>query len=294
MAEAVAVCLVGAGPWAKMVHASMLATGPETRLAGVWARRPGAALELAAKYNTVAFTDYDAALDACEAVAFCVPPAVQPDLAILAARKGKALLLEKPIADSYANAQRLSEAVEAAGVPNMLMLSYRYSEHVRSFIEEAQAFEAWGARGGFVGGGFLPPSPFGFGWRLTRGALLDVGPHGIDLAWAALGDIVEVRASGNLQALAALSLTHASGAVSQLQFSAKVAIDPPRVGLELFGPAGALTLDALAGEWPKVFTTIRQEFAALVRSGGRHPLDVHRGLELQRIVEEAELQIGRG
>ena len=30
MAEPVAVCLVGAGPWAKMAHAPMLTGGPET------------------------------------------------------------------------------------------------------------------------------------------------------------------------------------------------------------------------------------------------------------------------
>lgn len=32
--------LVGAGPWARAMHARVLAAGPETRLAAVWARRP--------------------------------------------------------------------------------------------------------------------------------------------------------------------------------------------------------------------------------------------------------------
>ncbi|GIH71083.1 hypothetical protein [Sphaerimonospora thailandensis] len=45
--EPVPVGLVGAGPWAGTVHAPMLAAGPYTRLAGVWARRPQAAVELA-------------------------------------------------------------------------------------------------------------------------------------------------------------------------------------------------------------------------------------------------------
>ena len=41
--EPVAVGLIGAGPWARMAHAPMLAKSPHTRLAGVWARRPEAA-----------------------------------------------------------------------------------------------------------------------------------------------------------------------------------------------------------------------------------------------------------
>ncbi|MDQ1396460.1 MAG: hypothetical protein QOG64_1719, partial [Acidimicrobiaceae bacterium] len=43
MTGALAVGLVGAGPWATMVHAPVLSAGPETLLAGVWARRPEAA-----------------------------------------------------------------------------------------------------------------------------------------------------------------------------------------------------------------------------------------------------------
>lgn len=40
------VGIVGAGPWTSMVHAPVFATGPETALSGVWARRPEAAAKL--------------------------------------------------------------------------------------------------------------------------------------------------------------------------------------------------------------------------------------------------------
>ena len=82
--------------------------------------------------------------------------------------------------------------------------------------------------------------------------------------------------------------------MTQLQFSARVGIPSATMGLEVFGPAGILSVDGFAGEWPKVYATIRQEFAALVRGGGRHPLDVQRGLDLQRLVEEAERQMQGG
>ncbi|MFD1312107.1 gfo/Idh/MocA family oxidoreductase, partial [Streptomyces kaempferi] len=47
----VEVGLVGAGPWARAMHARMLAAGPETRLAAVWARRAEAARETAAPHG---------------------------------------------------------------------------------------------------------------------------------------------------------------------------------------------------------------------------------------------------
>ncbi|MGH9299977.1 MAG: Gfo/Idh/MocA family protein, partial [Acidimicrobiales bacterium] len=98
------VGLVGAGPWASVAHAPMLAAGPHTELAGIWARRPEAAEELARRHGTRAFGELDALLEACEAVAFAVPPDVQPELAARAARAGKAILLEKPLALSPSSA----------------------------------------------------------------------------------------------------------------------------------------------------------------------------------------------
>lgn len=77
--------LVGAGPWARAAHAPILTGGPETDLVGVWARRPEAAEELAAEYGCPSFTDYDALLDSCDAIAFAVPPEVQGELALRAA-----------------------------------------------------------------------------------------------------------------------------------------------------------------------------------------------------------------
>ena len=119
------VGVVGAGPWASMVHAPVLAAGPETTLARLWARRPEAAAELAGRHGAPAFDRYEDLLDACDAVAFAVPPGVQAAMAVQAAAAGKALLLEKPIADDLAGAERLADAVGTAGVPSLVVLSYR-------------------------------------------------------------------------------------------------------------------------------------------------------------------------
>ena len=141
MSEPLAMGLVGAGPWAGRAHAPALAAGPVTRLAGVWARRPEASAELAGRHGAPAFERIDELFDACEAVAFSVPPDVQADLAARAARAGKAVLLEKPLALDLDGAQRLAEEIGAAGVASQMVLTLRYSRAARTFLERARGLE---------------------------------------------------------------------------------------------------------------------------------------------------------
>ena len=68
-------------------------------------------------------------------------------------------------------------------------------------------------------------------------------------------------------------------------------LEPHRAGLEVYGAEGAIDLDCVGAVGPEAFATLRAELAALVRDGGPHPLDVHRGLHLQRLLHEAESQL---
>lgn len=296
MAAPVAVGLVGAGPWATLLHAPLLAAGPETRLAGVWARRPEAAAELAARHGAPAFERFEALLDACEAVAFAVPPAVQAELAPRAAAAGRALLLEKPIAADVAGAERLAGAVGAAGVPSLVVLSFRYAPPVREFVARARALRPVGGRGWFVSGGLLG-GPFATPWRLESGPLLDLGPHVLDLLDAALGPIVEVRAHGDRHGWVGLLCDHEGGAASEASLCATARGSPHRAGAEVFGPGGSAEVDCVACTGPESFANVRAELAALVRArrDGRapaaHDLDVRRGLHLQRLLDAAARQL---
>jgi predicted dehydrogenase len=286
----IAVGLVGAGPWASMVHAPLLAEGPETRLAGVWARRPEAAAELAGRHGTEAVASFDELLAGCDAVAFAVPPAVQGELAPRAARAGKGLLLEKPIADTIDGARALAAAVGEAGVGTLVLFTARFTTAGRAFLAGAEGFDAVGGLHVNIGGGFLE-GPFSSSpWRHQRGALLDIGPHAVDLLDAALGPVadVAVRESGGLVHLV---LGHEGGAVSTSLLSSVVPGGRHR-SVELFGPSGTLRLD-LGEQDPGLFATVRSELARVVRSGGPHPCDVHRGLAVQEVVAAAEAQLAR-
>src|SRR5262249_7264155 len=110
-----------------MATGPVLAAGPQTSVAGVWSRTSSHADELAAQLSVPAFADVETLLDACDAVAICVAPDAQPAYAVRAAQSGKALLVEKPLATDVPGAEAIVEAVGAAGVGALVMLSHRYN-----------------------------------------------------------------------------------------------------------------------------------------------------------------------
>jgi predicted dehydrogenase len=276
-----------------MVHAPVFAGGDDTELVGVWSRTPAHAQALAAKHGVQALPTYEELLDQCEAVVITVAPHAQPDLAVTAAEAGKAILMEKPLADDLDGAERIVAAVEKAGVGSMVVLTYRFSAAVREFLDQAAGFDALGGRACFLSGAFLGGAFASSPWRQERGALLDVGPHVIDLIDAALGPVVGVQASGDPLGWIGLLLEHEGGRSSDVSMCCRAAIEPSRTEVELFGPGGSLTFDARAAMGPSAFATLRSEFVEVARTGAAHPCDAKRGLHLQRILAEAEAQLAR-
>ena len=285
------VGLVGAGPWAEYRHAPMLAAGPDFTLSGIWARRPQAAGDLASKYGVPAFDDVDALFEASDAIAFAVPPDVQVDLAIRAAEAGKALLLEKPIAMDLDGARRVASAVVAAGVPTQMMLTWRYSTSGRSVLSRAREETVIGARGSFILGSLLG-GPFATPWRVDRGGFLDLAPHLFDYLDAALGRITRVTAHGTLRGWTGLLVDHEGGAVSDVSISAIVPVEPMVAGVEIYTNVGRLTFDANDSNLAENYAAIMSEFAGTAR-GASHPLDVHRGVYLQELIDSVEQELSR-
>jgi len=276
----IAVGLVGAGTWARRMHAPMLAAGPETRLAAVWTRH-GVAPSIV---DAVVTGDFDDFLSRCEAVAFAVPPDVQAVLALRAVRAGKPVLLEKPLALDLPAAIALAEAIDTAGVVSQVVFTKRYHPRTRAFLAEAAGFATTGVRSCYLHGGFLS-GPFAGGWRETHGVLFDLGPHLLDLLDAAAGPIADVRATGDPSRWVELTCRHESGAVSQASLSGHIGLSRPATTVDLFGPDGALHYDTDGMDHDECWPIVRREFAAAVRSGRPHELDVHRGLTIQRLID---------
>ncbi|WP_158542915.1 Gfo/Idh/MocA family protein [Phytoactinopolyspora halophila] len=287
------VGLVGAGPWASILHAPVWTGGPEATLSAIWARRPEAASELAAEYGTEAVPSFEALLERSDAVAFAVPPQVQWELAVRAARAGKHLILEKPIADSLDHARELASAVDESGVGSMVMFTSRFDPGVRTFLEKAQAFDTVGARGAVITPAFLRGPFSNSPWRHERGALVDVGPHILDMLTAALGPAARIGARSTDRGWFGLHVDHASGAASDVTLSCRIGLERGRFEVELFGPEGALALAAETRDEAAMRATMRTELAGIVQ-GQTHPCDARRGLYIQALVDAAERSLGDG
>lgn len=207
--------LVGTGYWARIAHAPALAATEGIELAAVWGRDPRAAAALAAEHGAVGFADVEALLDAVDGVAFAVPPDVQAPIAAAAARAGKHLMLEKPIAIAEAEADELVAAVAQGQVASVVFFTLRFREEMRAWLADVTARGGWaGGLASWFGSSLLETSPFNTPWRRDKGALWDLAPHVISLLWAALGPVTSVTADAGPADVSHLILHHQGGASS--------------------------------------------------------------------------------
>lgn len=282
------VGLVGGGPWARTVHAPGLADHPATKLEAVWTRRPEVARELADQHGARAAGTFDDLLDGVDAVAFAVPPSVQGGFAERAARAGKHVVLEKPLAGDLETAERVAAAVDDAGVASLMMLTMRYTQHTREWLAGIREAGGWtGGAARWLSGALLGDTYGGAGWRATDGVLVDVGPHVIDLMDAALGPVTDVVAAHRTDAdLWHIVLAHTGGATSTVSMSTRVPVQPTAAEFTVYGEHGLRTLARSRGA-AEAYTALLDDFAALIDTGVRgHECDAARGVHLQRVLTD--------
>ncbi|MGE0298517.1 MAG: Gfo/Idh/MocA family protein [Pseudonocardia sp.] len=293
---ALRVGLVGAGPWAEAVHAPALAAHARTELAGVWARRPEAAAAIAKRFGGAVYEKVDDLIADVEAVAFAVPPAVQGALAVQAAAAGRHLLCEKPLADTAAAARAVVDAAEAAGVVTAVMLTQRLDPDIEEWLAglpDGDAGPDTVGLGRWLSGSLLGGRYAGSAWRQEHGALLDVGPHVIDLLDAALGRVTRVAwAHRDEPDLWRFALDHAGGAHSSVTISMRIPIVPSEIEFGVFGGIGDHRLSARAADPVACYGRLLDSFAAAVAGDGPAPvLDVARALHLQEVIEQVQAAV---
>ena len=293
--------LVGTGFWARITHAPALASTPGSTLSAVWGRDGRSARSLAAEYGAAAFTDMGAFLDTVDAVAFAVPPHVQAPLAARAAEAGKHVLLEKPVALSAGEADKLVAAIEAAGVASVVFFTHRFNTEIRAWLSDEHARGGWsgaGWSGGvavWLGSALQPDSPFNTSWRREKGGLWDLGPHVLSLLWACLGPVTSVFAVAGAADVTHLVLQHESGASS----TATVTLSAPAAAsgnnLFVWGEAGRSVMPAGPFDPVESLRTAAAELAAAARPGApAHPCDARFGREVVRVLAAAEAQLEAG
>jgi predicted dehydrogenase len=260
--------LVGTGHWARIAHAPALAHAQGIELAAIWGRDSRAATDLAARYRATAYDDVSAMLDAVDGVAFAVPPDVQAPIAAQAARAGKHLLLEKPIALSETEADGLVEAVELGQVASVVFFTRRFQLDVRAWLAEVTDRGDWtGASMVWLGSSLLESSPFNTPWRREKGALWDIGPHAVSLLWAALGPVTSVIADAGLADTTHLVLHHQDGATSTATVSLSATEAAAGFEAYVWGESGRSVAPAVTSDPGFPLRTALAELADNARSG---------------------------
>src|SRR6185437_12994839 len=120
-------------------------------------------------------------------------------IAIAAAEAGKHVFCEKPLANTVAEAERMLEAVQKAGVRNMVAFNYRRVPaiaYARQLIDEGRIGRIYHFRARYLQDWIMDPN-FPLVWRLDKnaagsGPMGDLGAHIIDLARYLVGDFDEV------------------------------------------------------------------------------------------------------
>jgi predicted dehydrogenase len=134
-----------------------------------------------------------------DVVDVCTPGDSHAEIAIAAAQAGKALLCEKPLANTLPEAEAMANAVRAAGVASLVFHNYRRVPALalaQRLIAEGRLGEIHHYRGAYLQDWIVDPA-FPRVWRLVRaqagsGALGDIGSHQVDLARFLVGEIAEV------------------------------------------------------------------------------------------------------
>ena len=285
--------LIGTGHWARIAHAPALASTEGIELAGVWGRDRQAAAGLAAAHHATRYEDVAALLAAVDGVAFAVPPDVQAPIALAAARAGKHLLLEKPLAISEAEADDLVEAVAQSQVASVVFFTLRFQAQMRAWLADVTARGDWlGGVGSWFGSSMLESSPFNTPWRRGKGALWDIAPHVISLLWASLGPVTSVIADAGLADVSHLILHHQGGPTSTVTVSQSAG--EAAAGFEAFvwgGSGRSVAPGAAADPLPPLRTALA-ELAGNARSGRtEHPCDARFGRDVGHVIAEAQRQI---
>ena len=135
-------CIFGAGQMGQR-HARTLAEHPKAEVYSVCDLLPDAAADLAGRHGVIALSNPESALSApaVDAVVITTPASSHAELVVAAARAGKAIFCEKPLAEDIPTARAAVEEVRKAGVPSFMGFMKRFEPSHLALIRAVQAGE---------------------------------------------------------------------------------------------------------------------------------------------------------
>ena len=214
--------------------------------------------------EALATTDLPRFLQEVDAVYVASPNHAHRPLVEAAAAAGRAVLCEKPMATTMADARAMVAACERAGATYATAFDQRFHPahmHLVSLLQGGAVGTVTAIRVAYccwVGADFG-----GDNWRIDParaggGALMDLAPHGLDLSSFLLGErLVEVAALGQSQVHdygvedgAMVIARSERGVLVQLHVAYNCPETLPRRRLEVLGTAGQLVATDTMGQTP--------------------------------------------
>ena len=246
------VALVGTGFWAaKLAEAAAMT---ELELASCFSRSAERREEFAERFSCAAVARYEAALESADAVLLATPNSEHMEQTLAAAAAGKHVFVEKPIATTIADGERMRDACAAAGVTLLVGHEMRRLGAARA----AKKLIDDGALGTVVlaEANFSIASPVKPGtWKEGRGTpLVQLGVHWADTLQYLLGPVA--RTSGKLSHFVSpvdiddvgvATLEFASGALGVIASSY---VSPKTYSLRLLGTESVLDYRTDISVWP--------------------------------------------
>jgi predicted dehydrogenase len=222
-------------------HARLMREVPGAQLVGIHDVDPKRAAYVAEQFGTTAFSSREELLRQVEAVVVAVPTTDHATVAIEAIGHGVNLLIEKPLARTTAEADRILEAADRRGV-------LVATGHVERYNSVLRALEGHLNAPRFIESHRLAP----FNPRGTDVAVvLDLMIHDIDLVLALIArEVVHVDAVGVPVLTPSVDIANAriqfeGGAAANITAS-RVSRDRMRK-IRFFQPSGYISLDLAAG-----------------------------------------------
>lgn len=197
--DKVRIGVIGCGTAAWVGHLPWIWEHPQAELTAVCDPKADRAAQAQAKFQVrTASTDYREVLAQpdVDAVSICVPPALHREISVAAAKRGKHILLEKPMARTVEESEEIAAAARKHGICLMLGHEKRFSlacEKIRQMIEEGRLGQVfyltvqWGASVKLAPERLIPEGyRESYMWRwqdesVGGGILQDHLPHYVDL-----------------------------------------------------------------------------------------------------------------
>ena len=226
----VGVAIVGSGDMGGVYAEATARHVTGARLVAIHGGRRAPAL--AAEYGADHVASYNDLLGRADvdAVLIATPHAQHVDQVVAAARAGKAILVEKPMALDTAECDAMIAAAANAGTPLSVILTMRFDTNFRAAKARLDAGEIGSPRMLRISG-LTPGYDMGhktwIGDPINGGALLDWGSHGFDiLRFVAGADPVRISAeladfgvAPVREPSAMVQLAYANGVIAQLWMS---------------------------------------------------------------------------